>query len=131
MEQFSTNENMISGNNETIEICINNVILEDLFEENPNVQTETSRNLKNDKEKIMKGNLKKLFVQRKSQKPHGKTSLCWSFYFVNDNAKIDLVNTQIMYCILCYQNLVIGIDPKTKMKKGLISYYKTNGITFL
>jgi len=66
MEQFSTNENMISGNNETIEICINNVILEDLFEENPNVQTETSRNLKNDKEKIMKGNLKKLFVQRKS-----------------------------------------------------------------
>jgi hypothetical protein len=66
MEQFSTNENMISGNNETIEICINNVILEDLFEENPNVQTETSRNLKNDNEKIMKGNLKKLFVQRKS-----------------------------------------------------------------
>jgi len=75
MEQFSTNENMISGNNETIEICINNVILEDLFEENPNVQTETSRNLKNDNEKIMKGNLKKLFVQRKSWKPHGKTSL--------------------------------------------------------
>jgi hypothetical protein len=66
MEQFSTNENMISGNNETIEICINDVILEDLFEENPNVQTETSSNLKNDKEKIMKGNLKKLFVQRKS-----------------------------------------------------------------
>ncbi len=50
---------------------------------------------------------------------------------MNDNEKIDLVNTQIMYFILCYQNLVIRINPKTKMKKGLISYYKTNGITFL
>jgi len=131
MEQFSTNENMISGNNETIEICINDVILENLFEENPNVQTKTSSNLENDNEKIRKGNLKKLFVQRKSWKPHGRTSLCWSFYCVNDNAKIVLVNTQIMYCIFHYQNLVNGINPKTKMKKGLISYYKTNGITFL
>jgi hypothetical protein len=34
MEQSFENENMISGNNETIEICMN-VVLEDEFEENP------------------------------------------------------------------------------------------------
>jgi hypothetical protein len=38
MEQFSTNDNVISGNNETIKICMN-VILEDGSEENPSVQT--------------------------------------------------------------------------------------------
>jgi len=93
MEQSSANENMISGNNETIEICINDVVLEDMYEENPNVQIETSSNLKNGSEEIMKGNLKKLHVQKKNWKPHGRTTLCWSFYCVNDNAKIDLVNT--------------------------------------
>jgi hypothetical protein len=38
MEQFSTNDNVISENNETIEICMH-VVLEDGFEENPSVQT--------------------------------------------------------------------------------------------
>ncbi len=40
-----------------------------------------------------------------------------------------MVNTQIMSCILCYQNSIIRINPRTQMRKGLISYYKTNGIT--
>jgi hypothetical protein len=39
MEQSSTNEDMISGNNERIKICINDVVLEDRFEENSSVQT--------------------------------------------------------------------------------------------
>jgi hypothetical protein len=39
MEQSSTNENVINGNNEKIEICINDVVLEDKFEENTSVQT--------------------------------------------------------------------------------------------
>ncbi len=39
MEQSSTNENVISENNETIEICMNDVVLEDGFEENSIVQT--------------------------------------------------------------------------------------------
>jgi hypothetical protein len=30
---------MISGNNETIEICMNDIVLEDGFEENPSIQT--------------------------------------------------------------------------------------------
>jgi ribosomal protein L16 Arg81 hydroxylase len=45
--------------------------------------------------------------------------------------KFDLINTQIMHFILCYQKTVIGINPRTQVRKGLISYYKTNGITFL
>jgi hypothetical protein len=79
----------------------------------------------------MKGNLKKLHAQIKSWKPHGRISLCWIFYYVNDNVKIDLENTLIMHCIRCYQNLVIGINPKIWMRKRSISYYKTNGITSL
>jgi len=39
MEQSFANENMINGNNETIEICMIDVVLEDGFEENPSVQT--------------------------------------------------------------------------------------------
>ncbi len=51
------------------------IVLEDKYEENPSVQIETSSNLENDNEKIMKGNLKKLHARRKSWKPHGGTSL--------------------------------------------------------
>ncbi len=36
-----------------------------------------------------------------------------------------------MHCIICYQELVIGINSRTQARKGLISYYKTNGITSL
>ncbi len=50
---------------------------------------------------------------------------------MNDNVEVDLENTLIMHCIHCYQNLKIGINPKTRMRKRSISYYKTNGITYL
>jgi hypothetical protein len=122
MEQSFANENVINGNNETIEICKDDGVLEDGSEENPSVQTKTSRNLENGSEKIMKGNLKKLHAQIKIWKPHGRTSLCWSFYGVNDNAYIDLVNTQIMRCILYYQNPIIGINPRIQGSKRLNSY---------
>jgi hypothetical protein len=56
---------MINGNNETIEICLNDVVLEDGFKENPNDQTKTNRNPKNGNEEITKGNVKKLHAQRK------------------------------------------------------------------
>jgi hypothetical protein len=39
MEQSSTNGNMIIGNNETIEICMDDVALEDGSKENTSVQT--------------------------------------------------------------------------------------------
>jgi hypothetical protein len=51
------------------------------------------------------------------------------FYCVNDNVKVDLQNTQIMRCIHCNQNSVIGINPKTHARKWSISYCKTGGIT--
>jgi hypothetical protein len=36
-----------------------------------------------------------------------------------------------MRCILYFQKLVIGINPRTQVRKGLIFYYKTNGIISL
>jgi hypothetical protein len=108
---------------------MNDVVLEDWFEENPSVQAKTIGNPKNGNDKIMKENLKKLHIQTKIWKPHGRTSLCWNFYCVNDNVGVDLVNTPIMCCIFYYQNLVIKINQRTQVRKGLISYYKTNGIT--
>jgi len=36
-----------------------------------------------------------------------------------------------MCCILCYQKFITRINSKTQTRKGLISYYKTNGITSL
>jgi hypothetical protein len=62
---------------------------------------------------------------------YGSLFLCWIFSCVNDNTKIDLENTQIKCCILCYQKLIIGINSKSQVRTWLISYYKTIGITFL
>jgi hypothetical protein len=62
MEQSSIDENVIIENNETIEIYMN----DEIMEENVNVQIETSKNLKNESEEQMKINLKKLHAQRKS-----------------------------------------------------------------
>ncbi len=59
---------MINENNERIEMCMNDVVLENGFKENLNVQTETNRNLENGNEKIMKENLQKLHAQRKISK---------------------------------------------------------------
>jgi hypothetical protein len=41
----------------------------------------------------MKINIKKLHAPRKSWQPHGRLSLCWSSYYVNDDTKIDFENT--------------------------------------
>jgi hypothetical protein len=128
MEQSFANENVISGNNETIEICMNYVVLENKFEENPSVQIETNRNLENGSEKLMKENLKTLHVRRKDWKSHDRTSLCC----VNDNAEVDLINTQIMCCI--YSNINNSNWNKSKnSSKEMIDFfnYKTNGITSL
>jgi len=34
-----------------------------------------------------------------------------------------------MTCILCYNNLINATNLRTQFRKGVISYYKTNGIT--
>jgi hypothetical protein len=51
-----------------------------------------NRNLENEKEEQMKINLKNLHAQRKFWQLHGRLFLCWRFYYVNDNTKIDLEN---------------------------------------
>jgi uncharacterized protein YjdB len=56
MEQSFVDENVVMGNNETIEISMN----DDIMEENVSVQIETSKNPKNEREEEMKINLKKL-----------------------------------------------------------------------
>jgi hypothetical protein len=55
-----------------------------------------------------------MHVQRKFWKPHGKTSLCWGFYCVNDNA-----NAQIMCCIFCDKKLVIVTNLRTQVRNSL------------
>jgi phage terminase large subunit-like protein len=47
MEQSFANENITSGNNEIIKVCVNDVILEEKSKGNPSVQTKTRRNPKN------------------------------------------------------------------------------------
>jgi hypothetical protein len=46
MEQSSAYENVVIKNNETIQICMD----DEIMEENRNVQTETNKNPKNEKE---------------------------------------------------------------------------------
>jgi hypothetical protein len=50
MEQSSVDENIVMGNNETIEIFMN----DEIMEENVSVQIETNKNLENEKEEEMK-----------------------------------------------------------------------------
>ncbi len=49
----------------------------------------------------MKENLGKLHAQRLFWKPHNRNVLCWTFYCVNDNTKVDSTTFQVMHCILC------------------------------
>jgi len=56
MEQSFIDENVVIGNNKTIEISMN----DDIMEENVSVQIETSKNPKNEREEEMKINLKNL-----------------------------------------------------------------------
>jgi hypothetical protein len=53
MERSFTNENVVMGNDETIEIYVNHKIME----KNVNAQTKINRNPKNEKEEQMKINL--------------------------------------------------------------------------
>jgi len=50
---------------------------------------------------------------------------------VNDGKKVEIGSHQIMRCIMCYDNVVNIPNSKTKERRGLITYYKTYGITAL
>ncbi len=76
----------------------------------------------------MQNYLRKFHAQRKFWQPHGRLYLCWIFYYVNDNTKIDLENTQIMHPLL---SRTCNRNKFKNSSKGLISYYKKNGKTSL
>jgi hypothetical protein len=38
---------------------------------------------------------------------------------------------QTMHCILCHNNPILNVNPKTQDRKGLITYNATNGIVAL
>jgi hypothetical protein len=92
-------------------------------QENPSLQTKKNKVLENDKEKI-KQNLELLHSQRKKQRLHN-----WSFFYVNDNAKMILDAPQIMHCMFYYSNPLFSFNSRMKLRKGLVSYYKISGIT--
>jgi len=75
-------------------------------------------------------NLQKLHAQRLLWKPRRRNAICWAFYVVNDNKPMDGKIPQVMKCHLCYKTPTL-YTPRTKLRKGLISYYKTNGISTL
>jgi hypothetical protein len=50
---------------------------------------------------------------------------------VNDNVKVTFDTPQIMHYMLCYSDHVFFFNPRTKLRKGLIYYYKKSGITCL
>jgi hypothetical protein len=71
MDQSSIDENRTSPNNEIIEICMNDVSMEEEVEEslnvqigNPIVETKGSRNEVKETKEVMKINLKKLHVRK-------------------------------------------------------------------
>jgi hypothetical protein len=72
----------------------------------------------------------KVACSKKILKTTWKKFFVLGVFCVKDNVEVDLENNQMMHCILCYQNLVIRINPRIQTMKGLISYYKTNGIFF-
>jgi hypothetical protein len=64
-------------------------------------------------------------------KSHGRNSLCWVFFGVNDNKDVNVKCPQTMRCILCYSSPILFCNFKTQARKHLILNDITNGITSL
>jgi hypothetical protein len=60
--------------------------------------------------------------------PHNINALCWSFYCVNDNSKVNLDVPQMKRYLFCHSQPIVSMNSRKKLKKGLITYYKTSGI---
>ncbi len=50
---------------------------------------------------------------------------------MDDGKEVEATSHQVIICILCYDNPVNILNPRTKERKGLITYNKTYGITVL
>lgn len=75
----------------------------------------SSKGVENQKSKI-KMNLQKQHVQRIKWKPHVNNAFYWTFFYVNDNKKVDCNNIQMMHYIFCYNNFINAYNPITQIK---------------
>jgi len=82
------------------------------------------------KKRKLKFFLQKLHLQREKWKGHDRNAMCWSFFIVNDNNIIDGSKPQIMRCMICHVCFVL-CNPRTKERRGIVTYSKKNGITTL
>jgi hypothetical protein len=126
MTKSFENENMISEN--TFQVFMMDVMEEKSLqcEINPNLQTKNKQNLRSRK-KTNERKRKKLHAQNIIWKSHGRNSLRWVFFFVNDNKDVNVKGPQTMRCILCYSSPILFCNFKTQAIKHLI----LNGITSL
>ncbi len=46
-----------------------------------------------------------------------KNVLCWAFDYVNDNKEVNITTFETMHCILCHNNLILNLNPKTQARK--------------
>jgi len=95
-------------------------------EERGNFQIKVCRNLE-----MNENHLKKLHAQKVFWKRNSNNALCWAFYCVNDNKEVNVTTPEIMHCIVCHNNPILNVNPKTQARKGLIIYNAINGIATL
>ncbi len=84
---------------------------------NGNLQTKqnTTKEITNHNENNeMERNLQTLHTQMKKWRRHSRNVICWAFYYVNDDKEVDLLNLQVMRCVLCYNNPMYALYPNTK-----------------
>jgi hypothetical protein len=111
MEQSSKNEN-------TCNVFMNEIRVEDeflpeeIFEEMGSFQIKRSKNLE-----MNENNLKKLHAQRVFWKGNNINVLCWAFYCMNDNKEVNVIVFQIVHYILCHNNPILNVYPKTQARK--------------
>jgi hypothetical protein len=130
--EFCQNEDVMVINGEN-EIGFNEWNTEDeslngSFQIEQNTKKEIiESNEKNEMEK----NFQTLHVQNKIWRGHNRNAICWVFYCVSDDKEVNPGNPQIMRCLFCYGSIVHTLNPNTKERKGLITYYRIDGITTL
>jgi len=78
----------------------------------------------------MRKNERKLHAQRLFWKLSYVNALCWAFYCVIENKEFDLITPQVMCCIICYNNSILNLNPKTQARRFII-YNTINDITAL
>jgi hypothetical protein len=102
--------------NNTCYVFMNEVRIKDEIlpkpEEMVSLQVEGIRNVK-----MNENHLKKLHAQRTFWRGNNINELCWAFYCVNDNIKVNVITPQTMHCILWHNNPILNVNPKMQDKK--------------